>query len=427
MDTALRSPSRDRAGAWVFRLIAVLLCTAVDAEPERRAEPQYWATFAGHTCEGTGEDLLRQFWGTGERCKRKCVELGPACGGFIRVLPESAGAVEGYGAGQCFFRRGPLQPPARDGLRDVRTCFIRVEQLMTALAAAHNGTVPVKEAMRFVPRTGTPVGAERAARQRRTAVQPTAPRAAVVMFGLQHRDHGCAWPSQNRHLVQAYRALGYAVDVIAVEMMPEVGTGGTGQVVDGMTWVVGSRKPVSDIHVQLDIAAVDQEVARMCSTARTLHGPHPGEARCEYEWVKPHRGWSPYTPEMTRNAMRQVYSEALVAALLRFSTAGYAVCAVISLDVYLPTALAPEDLRHDGRTAAGVVLVPGNNPSGGITNGFYIGWPKNMAAIMDRFDKSYFPEQDYEAQLKRAFVRQNVTHVLMSGDYSRKHHFCKLR
>jgi len=72
---------------------------------------------------GPGIDLLRDWYGTAEECKQKCIELGTECPGFIRV---NSGSSYGYD-GQCFFRSEALADPVKtSGDHDDRDCYQRV-------------------------------------------------------------------------------------------------------------------------------------------------------------------------------------------------------------------------------------------------------------------------------------------------------------
>ena len=77
-----------------------------------------FTVYEGYQCAGTKADLLRNFEGTAEECKEKCIELGEECVGFVRVNDGSK-----Y-AGKCYFRTPSLKTPTVY-TRDDRDCFVR--------------------------------------------------------------------------------------------------------------------------------------------------------------------------------------------------------------------------------------------------------------------------------------------------------------
>jgi len=101
---------------------------------------QSYIKHAGAQCDGSGTDVLRAWAGTEVECKAKCDKL--SCVGFVRVNSGSRFA------GQCFFRKGPLQPPSTF-TEDDRDCYqatpgsgSAVNAAEGAVAAAAGGKVP---------------------------------------------------------------------------------------------------------------------------------------------------------------------------------------------------------------------------------------------------------------------------------------------
>ena len=81
-----------------------------------------WTVYEGYTCEGVNgfdSDLLRDWEGTAEECKVKCVELGNDCVGFVRVNNGSSTF-----DGKCYFRSTTLTDP-EEATGDDRDCYVR--------------------------------------------------------------------------------------------------------------------------------------------------------------------------------------------------------------------------------------------------------------------------------------------------------------
>ena len=74
-------------------------------------EPISFTLYGDTQCEGIDPDLERNFVGSVDECKDRCIEL--ECEGFIRLTTGSS-------AGQCFFRSGLQEPVAYTG----RDCYI---------------------------------------------------------------------------------------------------------------------------------------------------------------------------------------------------------------------------------------------------------------------------------------------------------------
>lgn len=383
----IQQPTRAVAMPWgLLELTGLALAVLSAASVPARAGPA-WTTWAQHTCTGAGVDLLREFSGTAGECKAKCEDLGPSCGGFVRIQPAPWFHARVGLEGMCFFRRVPVEQPVPNTWGDSRACFMRTNRYMPTGAAAANQSRP-----------------------RVTAVAKLAPaqrRAAVVVYGLQHRDHGCAWPSQKRATVDVLERMGYSVDVLVVELTP-----GDGELVDGMRWSPGSRKNLATVHMPLSAAEVDRRVAEFCnsSVCKYLYCGRRGSGPRCYDKHSLHVN-SLYTPGVTMHAVRQVYLEASAASLLRaaFAAVAYEVSVAFVLDVYMPGPIASSDFERV-RRESGLVLVSNNQPSGMrtrhgrqqfFTNGLYVGKPEDVADVMDRFQPSYFPGyHDYEHQLK---------------------------
>ena len=80
-------------------------------------EARKYTKYTDRQCRGTGDDILIDYFGTAEECKRKCDELD--CIGFVRV---NSGSELGHD-GQCFFRSGEMNKPFYQGI-DNRDCYL---------------------------------------------------------------------------------------------------------------------------------------------------------------------------------------------------------------------------------------------------------------------------------------------------------------
>jgi hypothetical protein len=183
---------------------------------------------------------------------------------------------------------------------------------------------------------------------------PWPTRALLALYGLQNRDHGCAWPSQKRSIVAQLAESGFAVEVLRFELKPELPAQ-----VDGADWYAGDMLP-SDFYESANYSRVDQSLPAVNCTAviADLSSEH-----CRYR--------KSYTPATVKNAQRQLFAENEVAKFMQLHEGRYAVAVALGSDVYVPQPIAAADISSltDGPT--GQVYTTMNNDAGGYTNGLY--------------------------------------------------------
>jgi len=117
---------------------------------------------------------------------------------------------------------------------------------------------------------------------------------------------------------------------------------------------------------------------------------------------------SDYTPIITQNALRQMYSEYRVGQFLQKNNFDFAVA--FSSDFYFANKINIEDCLHsinNTNMLYGSII----NEGQGFSNGFFFGNPKPLSIIMKRFEiiETYLPiNADYELVLKLCFERNNI-------------------
>ena len=85
-----------------------LACESVRQNYAAVENEMYFTKYADGNCVGSADDILRDFVGTEEECRDKCVEI--SCTGFIRLHASST----------CYFRAGTLTQSDEAG----RDCFV---------------------------------------------------------------------------------------------------------------------------------------------------------------------------------------------------------------------------------------------------------------------------------------------------------------
>lgn len=117
---------------------------------------------------------------------------------------------------------------------------------------------------------------------------------------------------------------------------------------------------------------------------------------------------------MTRNALRQLFSERQVGRFLRSQAHVYDVAIVVCADFYLALNVSLTDARRAAQSARAVytsamgdMLAHIGFPTPGFIDGFYIGAPLPTATILSRLDDDelwHLPgPHSYEVHLKQAF------------------------
>jgi len=262
---------------------------------------------------------------------------------------------------------------------------------------------------------------------------PSQKRALLALFGLQNRDHGCAWPSQSRNAGDALRAQGFEVDVFRFEVVP-VNNAGDIIIVDNAEWQAPAERLPCDFYSSANYTEIDAKTHARCfdtATEQELKDPRGGAAlngRCTYRTQG-------YPPGTVTNALRQLYSEKQVAKFLREHDGRYDIAIVLGSDVFLPKPIAAADIAAALEPGADEIFVTQNNDGGsqrtgaGYTNGFYLGTPAALIHVLSRFDDhDNFPEiDDYEKQLKRSFDRNGITRRLLQNYSTYMASFAKIR
>ena len=204
-------------------------------------------------------------------------------------------------------------------------------------------------------------------------------RVALVLFGVIPRSIRWTWPVFERQLLEPLRARGHVVDIYGFNV--EVHS----PVVDDM--------PLNQSDVALvPFAAldswrqedIDSVIARLCPDGvlkcksfddQAL--PYSRDARVD---VKVGRSMS---TKGYMNAFRQLHTEMRVARFMASSSHDVAIAAVP--DLHLAKKIDAAEL-HRAASDPAVAFTTTVNDAGGYTNGFYIGQPKTLAKVLDRFE-----------------------------------------
>ncbi|KAL1520684.1 hypothetical protein AB1Y20_022253 [Prymnesium parvum] len=231
------------------------------------------------------------------------------------------------------------------------------------------------------------VEALKAARASPHAPRPL--RVALCVFGVVARSIASTWPSIDERVASPLRRQGWELTIYVLNM--DVGSAP----VDG----VALRR--EDVRV---VPAHVLETAQQAEVDALL------DAKCAV-WSCRFK-YDAFAPEMSRNAMRQMYSELRVGQFLQKHASAFDVAVVVGSDLLFPldvsVAHVQEAASEEGRR---VVFTSGGNDAGGYTNAFYIGAPRVVSSILRRFDdfeRHMHLQNDFEAVLKSAFVQLGV-------------------
>lgn len=242
-------------------------------------------------------------------------------------------------------------------------------------------------------------------------------RALLAIYGLQNRDQGCAVPS---HLLlrDNLRSAGFHVDIFVYEMKPQMG-----DMIDGVSWSFGSLQNISTIYQSESTSVVDESIFSKCG----------GEDMPSCRFYKYGDHDPRYQPPLLIQALRQLYSEQVVARYLKLQAQDkYQVVVAVGSDIYFRHGIAKIDIRQAAQVREHLtwLYVSPNCYCGGYTNGFYMGNMSAVALAMDRFDFNNDAISgeyiNYEAQLK-GFVDAAGLHVENLTDHSFHDSFAKLR
>lgn len=204
----------------------------------------------------------------------------------------------------------------------------------------------------------------------------------LCLFGVINRGI-IAWTTIKRRIYNVLVEAGYTVKVFVYNL--DVGT----QPVDGVVLSQDlSNFPFVEYQHQSEKQAdVDVKIDTLCR-----------KERCRFR--------ADYKPVTVRNALRQLYSEKRVGDFLAEDNSDIAI--VCGPDFYIANDINTKHVR-DAMTC-NCVYTSQVNDAQGYTNGFYIGKPKNVARIMNRFNEYKGSNKDYEYYVKRAFEMHRIKH-----------------
>ena len=217
-------------------------------------------------------------------------------------------------------------------------------------------------------------------------------RVVLCIFGVVPRAIRVTWPAINARIVQVLRDQSMLVNVTV--FTNDVGE----QLVDGCRTEQADVHlvpySVLEIHPQAEADIVINEsctptldICPMCTVTRL-----PLEQR--------------------RNAHRQMYMEAVVGRFLNRSNSSFDVAVVIGGDYYPLHNVSASDVL-EAATRPHTMFISRTSPSGGFTNGFYIGHLHAVSRVMSRAD-IYFQDtlfrtrRGYEAHLAAAFAHSGI-------------------
>ena len=110
---------------------------------------------------------------------------------------------------------------------------------------------------------------------------------------------------------------------------------------------------------------------------------------------------SNYTDQNSWNALRQMYIEFVAGKHI----ADVDVVVAVTADAYHMTPISLPDVRA---ASLGTFFTTPNNPGQGLTNGYYIGRPREMRLVMNRYDTFTKTDKDYEYVLLEAVKAHSV-------------------
>ena len=225
-----------------------------------------------------------------------------------------------------------------------------------------------------------------------------------MLFGLQNRDLGCAWSSQQRQIILALKNQNFHVHLHVIELKPL-----PGDLIDGLTAVPGSLAYVADSYRELEYSQVLAEQHIFCR-----------DVDCRF--FKKTVGWQRQTYSIISLVLERYVSEFL-------STRSDNLSVVLGTDFYVQNPLLTDVERC--LDDSNIVLICGNNPDEGFTDGFYVGAPKTLARITNRLNPMYFSPnflpRNYEAQLKEAFQRTGIKTDILKGHEMVRMQLAKIR
>ena len=236
-------------------------------------------------------------------------------------------------------------------------------------------------------------------------------RVALVLFGVIPRSIRWTWPVFERQLLEPLRARGHVVDIYGFNV--EVHS----PVVDDM--------PLNQSDVALvPFAAldswrqedIDSVIARLCPDGVLKCKSFDDQALA---YIRDPRvdvkvGLSMSTKGYM-NAFRQLHTEMRVARFMASSSHDVAIAAVP--DLHLAKKIDTAEL-HRAASDPAVAFTTTVNDAGGYTNGFYIGQPKTLAKVLDRFGNhrevatSMPGGTNFETHVRKGFAMRGVRRII---------------
>ena len=228
----------------------------------------------------------------------------------------------------------------------------------------------------------------------RVVPTPRPLRVVLCLFGVLPRSIRVTWPIVQQRVLNVLRARRCVVTVAVFNL--DV-----------------NQSKVDGVHV--DKRDADVVPCQHCETQSQAHV----DREVERQWCHPRTCRFMYgklSSATTRNALRQMYLEDRVGIFLASRGAHFDAAVVSCADNFLVYDVRLADVALASRTFDAVFTTT-NNDAGGYTNGYYIGAPGPLAAVMRRI-KEYesYPAMstsyDYEYVLRKAFEANRIRRLV---------------
>ena len=274
--------------------------------------------------------------------------------------------------------------------------------------------LPIQTTTTAVQTTTTAAQTTTTAAQTTTTAAQTTPttssdrRALVCIFGVFARSLTQTHVAMRQHVLGPLALANFKTDVYFFDiqipqggLLDGVAVNEEASFTQGVALKLEQRNSVYDSVMQGP--AFDEIIQSRCSKLPSC--------RLRYDIAEGH-------PEVTRNALQAMYAEAQVARHIRASGGVYDLVVAFTSDAQFVQDLPVQ------QPAENIILLTDLNEGEGYTNGFYMGAPSAVAAVMGRFDEYELYamlERDYELVVKAAVDH----HRLIRGTINMP--FCKIR
>jgi len=130
-----------------------------------------------------------------------------------------------------------------------------------------------------------------------------------------------------------------------------------------------------------------------------------------------------YTEYMTRNAIRQMFSEEQVGLFLEKNINNYKLAIVCNPDLYFLNKINLENIRESiaiNSNSSVYTSTVNEHPGHSYTNAFYFGSLEPLSKILKRFsilEKLLPTHSDYEHLLKKGFDMNGITRIITDIDF----------